>query len=233
MLTPVMIFVGGAGMLSLATALNAISVHGTCTAVFVAVAAVAAGLVASLQTLGKIKWIGWAGVASIMSAGASDVWDSHCGHQVDITLTSVIVLMVAVGVQDRPAEAPQEGPWEKGLVYWGQPNFAQASAAVSGVVLSYAGTSVHFPLLAEMREPRHYNRAMFTCQIAVICFYMVRSLKFLVHSLTLRSSAPWYTTLLDSMLPRRHWAARVRCSNVYATASLSPVLAPPPSCTPM
>jgi len=81
-LTPVMIFVGGAGMLSLATALNAISVHGTCTAVFVAVAAVAAGLVASLQTLGKIKWIGWAGVASIMSAGASEVWDDHCGLQV-------------------------------------------------------------------------------------------------------------------------------------------------------
>jgi len=109
---------------------------------------------------------------------------SKCGHQVDITLTSVIVLMVAVGVQDRPAEAPQEGPWEKGLVYWGQPNFAQASAAVSGVVLSYAGTSVHFPLLAEMREPRHYNRAMFSCQIAVICFYVVRRLKLSGSSLT-------------------------------------------------
>jgi len=96
-----------------------------------------------------------------------------CLIMAETMLMKVLVLVVAVGVQDRPAEAPQEGPWDRGYVYWGQPNFAQASAAVSGIVLSYAGTSVHFPLLAEMREPRHYNRAMFTCQIIVICFYLV------------------------------------------------------------
>lgn len=55
-------------MLSLSVCLNALSLHGTCTAVFVAVSAVAAALIASIQTLGKIKFIGWAGVISIFAA---------------------------------------------------------------------------------------------------------------------------------------------------------------------
>lgn len=58
-------------MLSLSTSLNALSVHGACTAVFVAVAAVATALVSSIQTLGRIKLLGWAGVVSILSAGKS------------------------------------------------------------------------------------------------------------------------------------------------------------------
>ena len=69
-----MVFVAGAGMLSLSVCLNALSLHGTCTAVFVAVAAVAAGLIASIQTLGKIKFIGWAGVVSIFAARESSVF---------------------------------------------------------------------------------------------------------------------------------------------------------------
>ena len=60
-------------MLSLSVSLNALSVHGTCTAVFVAVAAVATALVSSIQTLGRIKLLGWAGVASILSAGEFEV----------------------------------------------------------------------------------------------------------------------------------------------------------------
>lgn len=63
-----MVFVAGAGLVSLSTALNALSLHGACTAVFVAVATVAAMLVASIQTLGKIKFFGWVGVVSILAA---------------------------------------------------------------------------------------------------------------------------------------------------------------------
>jgi hypothetical protein len=54
-------------------------------------------------------------------------------------LIIVLVLVIACGIQDRPAEAPQEGPWDKGLVIWGQPKFSEACAAVSGIVLSFAG----------------------------------------------------------------------------------------------
>ena len=62
------IFVAGSGMLGISTALNALSNHGTCTAVFVAVAAIAGFGLGSIQTLGKISWLAWVGVVSILSA---------------------------------------------------------------------------------------------------------------------------------------------------------------------
>jgi hypothetical protein len=55
-------------MLGISTALNALSSHGTCTAVFVAVAAVIGFGLGSIQTLGKISWLAWVGVVSILSA---------------------------------------------------------------------------------------------------------------------------------------------------------------------
>jgi hypothetical protein len=56
-------------MLSTSIGLNAVSAHGTCTAVFVAVAAIASFMLASIRTLGKIQWTAWIGLACIFVAG--------------------------------------------------------------------------------------------------------------------------------------------------------------------
>lgn len=58
-------------MLSISIALNALSVHATCTAVFVAVAAIIGFGFSSLRTLGRISWLAWIGVISIVVAGKS------------------------------------------------------------------------------------------------------------------------------------------------------------------
>ncbi|RSL46683.1 hypothetical protein CEP53_010240 [Fusarium sp. AF-6] len=63
------IFCAGSGMVSSSIGLNAISAHGTCTAVFVAVAAIVSFGLASIRTLGKITWVAWAGLASVFIAG--------------------------------------------------------------------------------------------------------------------------------------------------------------------
>lgn len=55
-------------MLSLSIALNALSLHATCTGVFVAVAAIAGFIIASIRTLGKISWLAYVGVACIMTS---------------------------------------------------------------------------------------------------------------------------------------------------------------------
>lgn len=55
-------------MLGIATALNALSSHGACTAVFVAVAAIIGFGLGSIQTLGRISWLAWVGVVSILSS---------------------------------------------------------------------------------------------------------------------------------------------------------------------
>ena len=65
----VWVFCSGSGMLSTSIGLNAVSSHGTCTAVFVAVAAIISFILASIRTLGNIKWIAWVGVVCVFIAG--------------------------------------------------------------------------------------------------------------------------------------------------------------------
>jgi hypothetical protein len=63
------VFVSGAGMLSLSIALNAVSSHGACTAIFIGIAAVLGFGLSSIRTLGKMSWLAWIGVISIVIAG--------------------------------------------------------------------------------------------------------------------------------------------------------------------
>lgn len=56
-------------MLGISIGLNAVSSHGTCTAVFVAVAAVVGFSFGSIRTLSRISWLAWIGVACIMISG--------------------------------------------------------------------------------------------------------------------------------------------------------------------
>ncbi|WWC62647.1 uncharacterized protein I303_105244 [Kwoniella dejecticola CBS 10117] len=137
--------VAASGLLGISIGLNAISSHGTCTAVFVAVAAIVAFFMSCIQTLGKISWLGWVGLISIMSA--------------------LLTLTIAVGVEERPATAPQEGDtWDKGLVIFGQPSFTEAITAVSALVFAFTGTPAFFGIVSEMRDQRKYTQSMLLSQ---------------------------------------------------------------------
>ncbi|KAM5344009.1 hypothetical protein ACJ41O_012546 [Fusarium nematophilum] len=59
-------FVAGSMMLGISIGLNAVSMHGTCTAVFVAVAALVGGAFACIRTLGKMSWLALVGVTSLV-----------------------------------------------------------------------------------------------------------------------------------------------------------------------
>ncbi|CAI6069447.1 unnamed protein product [Clonostachys chloroleuca] len=146
------VFVSGSGMLGISIGLNAISHHGTCTAVFVAVAAIIGLCLASVRTLGRISWIAWVGLASILS--------------------SIFIVTVAVGIQDRPSAAPQEGHWRSDYKIINHPSFTEAATALSSLVFAYAGTPAFFPIAAEMRDPRLYTRALVICQVGVTATYL-------------------------------------------------------------
>ncbi|KAH6688454.1 transmembrane amino acid transporter protein-domain-containing protein [Plectosphaerella plurivora] len=148
-----LIFVGGSGMLGISIGLNAISTHAVCTAVFVAVAAIAAFLLCSIRTLGKISWLAWVGLVAIVA--------------------SVLTVTIAVAVQDRPAAAPQEGPWASDYKIIGTPTFAEAVSAVSIMIFSYAGTPTFFSIASEMRDPRMYTRSLMICQIGITVVYII------------------------------------------------------------
>lgn len=147
------VFVSGSGMLSISIALNSLSEHGTCTAVFVAVAAIVGFGLSSIRTLGKMTWLAWVGLAGI--------------------LTSIFTLTVAVGVQDRPAAAPQTGPWQSDFKLVNKDvTWAEAIAAVSSLIFAYAGTPAFFSIVSEMRDPRRYTHSLIVCQTAVTVTYI-------------------------------------------------------------
>ncbi|EEY16576.1 neutral amino acid transporter [Verticillium alfalfae VaMs.102] len=146
-----LVFAAASGMLGISISFNAVSTHGACTAVFVAVAAIIAMFLASLRTLDRISFIAWAGLVSI--------------------LVSILIVTIAVGVQDRPDEAP-DGPWSSDWKTVGNPTFTEAISAISTFIFAYVGTPFYFPIVAEMRDPRHYAKSMLLCQTIVTVTYI-------------------------------------------------------------
>ncbi|RBR08470.1 uncharacterized protein FIESC28_10270 [Fusarium coffeatum] len=147
------ICIAGSAMLGLSIALNSLSEHGTCTAVFVAVAMVVAFLTASIRTLDRVSWLAWVGLVTL--------------------IVSIFIVTVAVGIQDRPDLAPQDGVWVSDYKLFNTPTFAQAMSAISAFIFAYCGTPVFFPIAAEMREPKHYKKALILCQTVVTIVYVV------------------------------------------------------------
>ncbi|KAJ9117641.1 hypothetical protein QFC22_004492 [Naganishia vaughanmartiniae] len=88
-----MIFLAGSGFVAISIAFNAVSTHATCTVVWVVIAAVGTFALASIQTLNKVGIVSWVGFVSVMAA--------------------IMIITIAVGIQDRPVTAPQVGPWDK------------------------------------------------------------------------------------------------------------------------
>lgn len=148
-----LVFVAGAGLLAISTALNAVSDHAICTALFTLVGAATVMLIASIQTLDRISWITWVGVMGIM--------------------TSVITLTIAVSQRDRPYAAPQTGPWDKQLKLWGDAPFVDCCAAVAAIIFSYAGAPAFFSVVAEMKNPRQFTRSLLVCQAVVISTFTI------------------------------------------------------------
>ncbi|GAA5856123.1 hypothetical protein JCM9279_004919 [Rhodotorula babjevae] len=154
--------VGGLGLLSISTALNAISLHATCTAYFMLVAVAVTYPFAAIRKLDKIAWITQVGLASI--------------------IISVLVVVIAVGAGGRPAAAPQTGPFDVKITLFGNPDFASAMNAVSNVLASYGGVPAAMPIISEMRDPRLFRRAIIVSQVSVTVFYLVIGIVLYVYA---------------------------------------------------
>ncbi|GAA6027428.1 hypothetical protein JCM8097_007858 [Rhodosporidiobolus ruineniae] len=147
-----MLFVAGLQFLTIATALNGISLHATCTAVFVAVSAIFCIPIASLRKLNNISSITWIGVTSIIVA--------------------VFTVTIAVPI-GRPALAPPTGDYTIERVIWGTPTFASGMNAVASVVSAYAGVPAFMAIQSEMRDYRDFSKSLLLCQSVVTVIYIV------------------------------------------------------------
>lgn len=153
------VLIVAAGDVSIATAFNALSTHGACTAVFTLVAALLVTGFSSLRTFAKLGWLTWFGFATFVVA--------------------VLIFTVAVTQQDRPAAAPPPGtPFDLGFVAWAAvPGFAAGMTATLNIFISGSGSSMYLPILAEMRHPRRdYPKAAYLAGFLVGALYLTFSL---------------------------------------------------------
>jgi amino acid permease len=98
---------------------------------------------------------------------------SEAAIQSFLTYYAVFTVTIAVGLQDRPSTAPEEGVWKSDYKLFNQPSFSDAASAISSLVFSYAGTPAFFSISSEMRDPRHYTKALVVCQTVISTAYIV------------------------------------------------------------
>lgn len=82
------------------------------------------------------------------------------------------MVTIAVGVQSRPAAAPQNGVWVSDYQIAASVSFTDAITAVSTLVFAYAGTPSFFSIVSEMRDPHLYTRSLLVCQAVVTSVYI-------------------------------------------------------------
>lgn len=84
----------------------------------------------------------------------------------------VMMVTIAVAIQDRPIAAPQTGHWTPDSEIVKNPTFTKAVSAVASIVFAFSGTPGFFPIAAEMRSPVHYTKALLVCQGFVTAMYI-------------------------------------------------------------
>jgi len=83
---------------------------------------------------------------------------------------------IGVTTRDRPAAAPQTGPYELGYYAIAHTTFAGGIVASLNIFVSSAGTSAFMPVIAEMRQPNDFHKALFVCMGFVTASYLTFSL---------------------------------------------------------
>ncbi|KAJ5612313.1 hypothetical protein N7510_005507 [Penicillium lagena] len=138
------IFIMGSHILTFSVMMNTITEHGTCTMVFTTVGFVICLACSLPRTMKNMTYISCTSFVSI--------------------LTAVIITMIGVGVQDHGYTTLQATI---------DTSLFKAFSAVTNIVFAYCAHVAFFGLLAEMREPRDFPKALAMLQIFEIVFYTV------------------------------------------------------------
>lgn len=146
----------GSGILGVSIGLNALSTHAACTVWWSFIATVVVAATASVRKFHTIGILTWAGFLSIFVA--------------------VLIVVIGVTTRDRPAAAPQTGDFELGYSVIAHPTFIAGMSASATIFVSSAGTSAFLPVIAEMKKPKDYKKALFTCMFFVNACYLSFSL---------------------------------------------------------
>jgi hypothetical protein len=150
------ILITAAGIVSVPTALNALSDHGACTVIFSFVAAVLITGFSSVRTFSWLGWLTWVGFFTFFIA--------------------VFIFVVTVTQQDRPAAAPKTGDFDLGWTAIAHPTFVAGITASANIFISGSGSLMYLPVISKMKQPRDYRKACLVAGLLVGSMYLTFSL---------------------------------------------------------
>ncbi|KAJ4248418.1 hypothetical protein NW762_012755 [Fusarium torreyae] len=160
----------GSGFIGLAQGFKTLADGKVCTVVWTMVAALLTAVAASIPTLGKLAILTWIGFASIFTA-VFVVVQVH--HPQSYSVSSANYLRsVGVSQVDRPAAAPQTGPFDLEVISVAHPGFVAGLTAAINLFAGYASTPTFMPVIAEMRVPSSFPRALFSSQAFLMACYI-------------------------------------------------------------
>ncbi|KAK4997416.1 hypothetical protein LTR66_003152 [Elasticomyces elasticus] len=84
--------------------------------------------------------------------------------------------LIGVTTRSRPAAAPPTGDFELSFYAIAYPTFAAGITASTNIFVSFAGTSAFLPVIAEMKKPQDFRKALYSCMGFVTISYMTFSL---------------------------------------------------------
>ncbi|RDW56634.1 hypothetical protein BP5796_13099 [Coleophoma crateriformis] len=142
----------GSGILGISTALNALSNHGACTVWFSFVGFIMITMFSSIRTWGKMTWPLTLAFVSVIAG--------------------VLVVVIGVSFQDRPAAAPQTGPFDLGFHVITYPDFIAGITASATIFVSSAAGPNYVSVIAEMKRPQDYRKAVYPVGFIVGAVYL-------------------------------------------------------------
>lgn len=113
-------------------------------------------LFSSIRTWEKMTWPMTLGFASVMGG--------------------VLAVVIGVALRGRPAAAPAQGPFELGFDVIGAPTFAAGITATATIFVSSSAGPVYVPVIAEMRRPQDYRKAVIPVGFIVGAIYLAVAL---------------------------------------------------------
>ncbi|KAL5603798.1 hypothetical protein FOVSG1_006548 [Fusarium oxysporum f. sp. vasinfectum] len=138
-----LVFIMASHILVFTTAMNTLTNHATCSMVFGIVGMVISCMLSLPRTLMNVSWLSLVSFASI--------------------LISVLICMIALGVNNKASQI--SAVVNTGLV--------NGFTAAANIVLSYASHNSFFTFIAELRDPRDFNKALVLLQTLDMTLYVV------------------------------------------------------------
>jgi len=146
------IFCTGSGLVAISIAFNALSEHGACSVAFTFVGTILTVMFSCIRTWAKMTWLMSIGFISVMAG--------------------VLVVVIGITFNSRPAAAPQTGPYELGFYAIAYPTFAAGMTAACSIFVSSCGCPGYIPVIAEMRKPKDFKKSAIIVAVLVGSIYL-------------------------------------------------------------